>query len=736
MSDEALVSLDRFEALRSLAAALAGALAPDDVARAVAEHSLPLTGARGGFVAVTDEDGRELEVVRALGPHEAPASGCRFPVGAGVPTAEAVRSGELVWVASVEERIQRYPAWNAGRWSGYAAWAAAPLQTGDRVLGALLFCFATPMRFDDDKRGLIRTVATMCAQAMDRALLYNAERMARARAEDAERRLWFLAEASRLLSGSLDYLTVLQSLARLALPYLAECCAVDLHEEGTLRRVAFEHVDGEKARRGWELSRRFPVSLEDAHGVAHVYRTQEPQLVPRLDEVDLMGKLRDPQQLEMVRELEVRSLVAVPIRTQNRVLGVLTWASGPSGRNYDAADLSLAEEMGIRAALAIDNARHYMQEAQARQEADRAFAAARQADQRKDEFLAMLGHELRNPLAPIHTAVELLKMRGRDDRELPIIERQVRHLARLVDDLMDVSRVTRGKIALEREPLDLRQVMSRAVEMASPLYEQKGQHLQLLLPETPVPVEGDAIRLAQVTANLLTNAAKYTPAGGHVALKLGCEAGQAVIVVSDDGMGISPALLPTIFDLFVQGPRSVDRAQGGLGIGLTLVKSLVELHGGTVEARSGGSGMGSDFVVRLPLGSDLPAHAPSPPPPPVEARRKRVLIVDDNADALELLSTILGDVGYTVHCAVDAVEALRAIDDFQPHVALLDIGLPVMDGYELAARLRERTEPPRLVAITGYGQTSDRTRSDRAGFVAHLTKPVDLDLLIAAIEGR
>jgi CheY-like chemotaxis protein len=296
--------------------------------------------------------------------------------------------------------------------------------------------------------------------------------------------------------------------------------------------------------------------------------------------------------------------------------------------------------------------------------------------------------------------------------------------------------VTRGKIALERESLDLRQVVSRAVEMASPLYEQKGQHLQLLLPETPVPVDGDAIRLAQVTANLLTNAAKYTPAGGHVALKLGCEAGQAVIVVSDDGIGISPPLLPTIFDLFVQGPRSVDRAQGGLGIGLTLVKSLVELHGGSVEARSGGSGMGSDFVVRLPLGSELPAYTPSAPPPPVEARRKRVLIVDDNADALELLSTILGDVGYTVRCAVDAVEALHAMDDFEPHVALLDIGLPVMDGYELAMRLRERNQPPRLVAITGYGQTGDRARSDRAGFAAHLTKPVDLDLLVAAIEGQ
>jgi signal transduction histidine kinase len=421
---------------------------------------------------------------------------------------------------------------------------------------------------------------------------------------------------------------------------------------------------------------------------------------------------------------------------QERTLGVLSWSTRPSGRIYDAADLALAEEMGLRAALAIENARQHMLEQQARRDADRAVAAAQETDRRKDEFLAMLGHELRNPLAPIYTAVQLMKMRGRTDRELPIIERQVRHMARLVDDLMDVARVARGKIALHKEPLDLRAVVTRAMEMTSPLFDNKGHHVNLMLPEEAVSVDGDPVRLAQVVANLLTNAARYTPGGGHITVKLGVDGAQAVVAVSDDGIGISPTLLPSIFDLFVQGPRTLDRAEGGLGIGLTLVKSLVERHGGSVEARSGGSGMGSDFFVRLPLlTTTAEAAVVAAPPPDVADRSKRILVVDDNADALELLATILEDVGYTVLRAADAVEALRGIDAFDPHVALLDIGLPVMDGYELAARLRSRAKVPRLVAITGYGQDADRARSDRAGFAAHLTKPVDLELLISAIEG-
>jgi PAS domain S-box-containing protein len=360
------------------------------------------------------------------------------------------------------------------------------------------------------------------------------------------------------------------------------------------------------------------------------------------------------------------------------------------------------------------------------------------ASRAKDEFLAMLGHELRNPLSPIVTALQLMRLHG--DRTMSkaqeVIERQVDHLVRLVDDLLDISRITRGKVELRKEHVELAEVCNKAVEMASVLLKQRKHTLAIDVPVRGLRWEGDPVRLAQVVANLLTNAARYTEVGGHIVLAAHRDADEVVIRVVDDGIGIDAEMLPRIFDLFVQGKRSSDRAEGGLGLGLALVKNLVAMHGGSVVAQSEGVGRGSEFVIRLPaapsgeLARETSAPARSAQPAPA-VTPKRVLVVDDNVDAADLLSDILRNAGHDVRVANDPLTALSTADEFRPDVAVLDIGLPVMDGYELATRMRASPAGVncRLIALTGYGQDHDHARSSDAGFSIHLVKPVDLDRL-------
>ncbi|HZP89095.1 MAG TPA: ATP-binding protein [Burkholderiales bacterium] len=359
------------------------------------------------------------------------------------------------------------------------------------------------------------------------------------------------------------------------------------------------------------------------------------------------------------------------------------------------------------------------------------------ADRRKDEFLAMLAHELRNPLAPIRNATELLRRlevgEARSRQALDVLARQTSHLARLVDDLLDVSRVTQGKITLDRSPVQLADVLQAGVEMMRPQIDAKHQDLTVVLPHEPLTVDGDAVRLIQVVGNLLSNAAKFTEEGGKIVLTLARLDGRARIRVQDDGMGIPADLLPHVFDLFTQADRGLDRAEGGLGIGLSLVKSLVELHGGRVAVRSAGPGLGSTFDVELPLCT--PAQTAKAETPSVESAARRVLVVDDNVDSAQSLATLLELQGHAVRYAYDGHAALEAAAQFRPQIVLLDIGLPGMDGFEVARRLRANVETAgaALVALTGYGQAEDRVRSKAAGFDHHLTKPVDLGELTSLI---
>jgi signal transduction histidine kinase/ActR/RegA family two-component response regulator len=372
-------------------------------------------------------------------------------------------------------------------------------------------------------------------------------------------------------------------------------------------------------------------------------------------------------------------------------------------------------------------------------ERERSEQVLREADRRKDEFLAILAHELRNPLAPIRNSVHILRATSRSEPVVEhvgeVIERQVNQMVRLVDDLLEVSRITRGTIDLRREEVDLAGTLASAVETSMPLIEQGGQRLAVALPAEPLTVAGDSVRLTQVFANLLNNAAKYTAAGGEIELRAERAGDSIEVAVRDTGRGIPAEMLPRVFEMFAQVDRSPDRVRGGLGIGLTLVKRLVEMHGGSVEARSEGLGKGSEFVVRLPLaaaGSQSAAGAAAKRTRSAVLAARRILVVDDNRDAASSLGMLLELRGAEVLVVHDGPAALKALATHQPSVVLLDIGMPGMDGYEVARRIRQQPEhrDVTLIALTGWGQEEDRQRSRAAGFDYHLTKPAD----VAALE--
>jgi signal transduction histidine kinase/ActR/RegA family two-component response regulator len=370
----------------------------------------------------------------------------------------------------------------------------------------------------------------------------------------------------------------------------------------------------------------------------------------------------------------------------------------------------------------------------------RSETALRVADQRKDEFLATLGHELRNPLAPMQAGLQLLKLGNLSDprcvRAVEVMGRLLQHLVRLVDDLLEVSRITRGLVEIRRAPVDLNAVVRTAIETGRPLVDVNKQELTIDLPPEPLCVSGDQDRLTQVFANLLNNASKYTDTGGHIAVSAASVDGWAEVSVRDDGIGIPASRLTTVFDMFTQVDRSDRRAQGGLGIGLTLVRSLVSMHGGEVEARSDGPNMGSEFIVRLPrvaarTDEQLPDSRTDRFPP------CRILIVDDNHDAAETLGMLLSELGATIDVAHNGPDALRALETFAPHAVLLDIGMPGMDGYEVSRHVRSSNHKDvLLIALTGWGQLDDRERSKRAGFDHHLVKPPDIDRLRSILVAR
>jgi signal transduction histidine kinase/DNA-binding response OmpR family regulator len=403
--------------------------------------------------------------------------------------------------------------------------------------------------------------------------------------------LQFLADASRVLAELEDVPTTLDKVARLSVPRFADWCAVDmLAEDGSLRRLAVAHVDPAKVELARDMQRRYPPDPNAPQGVWSVLRSGQPELLSEITDEILVERIKDPQRLSAARRLGVKSYMGVPLQVRGETLGVITFASAESGRRYSSADLAVAQDLAHRAGVATENARLY--------------AELRKADRLKDEFLAMLAHELRNPLSPICNALHIMKQPSATpavvERVRAMAERQAQHMTRLLDDLMDVSRISRGLIELRKEIVDVVAVIRRCAEGVQPLIAERGHHLDLYLPVAGLWVDADPHRLEQVIANLLNNAAKYTNPGGRIEVSATQDDGNVLLSVRDTGIGIASDMLPRVFDLFVQAERPSDRSQGGVGIGLTLVKRLVEMHGGKVEATSPGLGRGSEFKVRLP----------------------------------------------------------------------------------------------------------------------------------------
>jgi len=491
---------------------------------------------------------------------------------------------------------------------------------------------------------------------------------------------------------------------------------------------------------GGETWRRFLQSIRSA-GVHHG-RVAFPTLDRVVDATAVAspgaalvlvgGAMRD----DCTSALEaVLPLIASTIRAEQAAV---------SARGELLAAQAYAREAEILA-RALDSARAEVEGALHQLEAQsHALNAARtkaeEATRAKDEFLAMLGHELRNPLSPILTALQLMRLKNQISPEFEVIERQVANVMRLVDDLLDVSRITRGKIELRKRDVDLAEVVARAIEMVSPALDRKHQRLHIDMPNSGLVINADPARIAQVISNLLNNASKYSDEGSVITLRAGTDATTAVIRVQDEGMGLAPDMLERVFDLFEQHPQALDRSAGGLGLGLAIVRSLVRMHGGRVWASSEGSGRGSAFVVELPLVAGDPDKAGAVPVPTAVAealprgRGERVLIVDDNDDAGRLLHEALTSLGYDVRTAVDGPTALRIAEEFNPVIGVLDIGLPGMDGYALARHLQVGRDI-RLIAVTGYGQPSDFDRSRAVGFEAHLVKPITLDELARVLDG-
>ena len=567
-------------------------------------------------------------------------------------------------------------------------------------------------------------------QQSDQRIALAREQAARTAAEDAVRRSAFLAEGGRLLTSTLDAEALARDLTGFSVPFLGLFCAialVDEHQRVTRAELAWSDPETSTGRRALSVRRIIEPAIFSA--IERAVATCRREVVE--------GPLADPagvrvERLDSNREEQIplafrpQSMSIHPLVGRGRTLGVLVVALAPPRERFTPTEMALAEELAGRVGIALDNARLYLQ--------------VRDNDRRKDEFLAMLAHELRSPLAPIRNAIEVLRMGGSAER-LPwardVIDRQSRQLMRIVDDLLDVSRITSGKIQLKTEDIELGTVLASAVETSRPLIEERRHELTVTPPSRPMYVRGDFARIAQVIANLLNNAAKYTPPGGKVSIAASEEKNHVVFKVSDTGLGIPAPMLDGIFDLFTQLETTLDRAQGGLGIGLTLVKRLVEAQGGRVQAFSAGVNQGSEFTVWLPLVSSA-ARPVAAREAPRKVESRRILIVEDHADTAQTLATLVSLDGHEVKLARDGFQAIEVAPGFRPDVMLIDIGLPGMDGFEIARRMRQLDcgRGCLLVAVTGYGQERDRRQALEAGFDHHLVKPVNVQVLAEVIGSR
>ena len=542
------------------------------------------------------------------------------------------------------------------------------------------------------------------------------EQAARSMAEESQRRASFLAEATQVMASSLDVDTILKGASSLVVPYLADYGAIALvNDDGTVRAQRSSSVAGWNPYMG-----------------THAASFDEKVAQLRSHAIDN----GTPESVKLADGGPGGEIHAFPLVTRGKARGALLLALGPSGRSLAGADLSLADSLAGRAASALENCMLYEE--------------IQRADQRKNEFLATLSHELRNPLAPMRAALHMLRGRAIDpDKSRSLLEtmdRQVAQMTRLVEDLLDISRITRGAIELRRETLEVGAEVRNAIESCQGQIEVGGHKIAVKLPKEPLYVVADRVRMQQILENLILNACKYTEHGGLIEVSAESTIAEAVIRVTDNGIGIAPEKLSQVWELFVQVDESPERIRKGLGIGLALVRDLVRRHGGTVEAASEGLGSGSTFTVHLPraVRVDIPREKAAPQPaaqPAAEVAGRRVLIVDDNVDACETLAMMLELLGQETRQAHEGTGALKAALEYKPELIFMDIGLPGLTGHEIVERMRGELgmKDTYIVALSGYGTEEDRRKSLVAGFDNHFVKPLDpssLPSVLAECERR
>jgi PAS domain S-box-containing protein len=642
-------------------------------------------------------------------------------------------------VANVGDQPMLKEQHDAYRDEGIASMLIVPMRVGQESAGTLVFYYRTAREFSPVDLQTGQALANLASAAMTTAALYEQERVQIEAAESARRQAAFLAEVGAVLSKSLDYEQTLATVAQLAVPEIADWCAVDIVDQsGEIRRLVVEHVDPAKVEYARELQQKYPPIRNAVDGAHQVIRTGKPVLVKSISPELLKERVKDEERLRIVQALGLTSYMAVPIVSPAGALGAMSFVLAESGRHYTERDLAFAQDVAGRAALAIDNAFAYQR--------------AHTANRLKDEFLATLSHELRTPLNAILGYAQMLNLGALRDghgRALAVITRNADALRQIIDDVLDVSRITSGKLRLAVRPIDVLDVLQNAVATMQPAADAKGVSLRLTFaPNLPL-ISGDPDRLQQVFWNLLSNAVKFSTRGGHIWVSAEQSDDLVEIMVKDDGQGIDPKFVPHLFERFRQADSRFSREHGGLGLGLAIVRELVELHGGSVSAESEGFGSGATFRVQLPAG--LPAREVRPVPQDsgrvvpalVEGgltavlKDARILAVDDQEDARDLLRLILENAGAEVTTASSAAEVLDLLGRTTYDALIADLGMPQMDGLELIRRVRQTLPAPAnelpAAALTAYARSDDRISAVASGFQMHLAKPVNPTELVVAI---
>lgn len=722
----------RLLALQKMMAELCNATNQIAVAEIIVDHLAAILTNSRPLVAIVSADNDRVEYVRDVGTQ--PRMAHRFevlPLSAAAPITDAIRTQKVIIVEGSDQILQRYPDLPRSDSDGEVGTIfALPFVVDGQAIGGLAVRFGSTQTRPIEDYDFILHVARTCSQSLERARLRDVERLARAEVDAERRRLRLLAKASAVLNASLDASAIADALAHVIVPNFANFCVIHRqHHDGSIRFKTL-HNDPDKD----SMLREFveTTSFWSGRFIQHSISLGKTVFLDNVEEQLFSNPTSKEEQrhLELLRALDIRSTISTPLIACGEHVG--SFSVGTSSVRFQQSDVVFVEEIAQRTAMVLYNARLYHE--------------AQEASRVKDEFLGVVSHELRTPLNAILGWARMLRTgavrEGAQPRALEAIERNASHQARLIDDLLDASRITAGKLRLDATIVELGQVVESAVQSVLPGATAKGIRVQTECESLSLPVFADANRLQQIVWNLLSNALKFTPKDGAIDVIVRREGDEAVMRIVDNGRGIRSDLIPHIFERFRQGDGTLTRNSGGLGLGLSIVRHLVEAHGGTVVAESGGPDLGSTFTVRLPI-SRPKTITPANPivATPKHDMRKLVglgiLVIDDEPDAREILEEVLTQAGATVKLAADAADALRILSDFVPDLIISDLAMPGEDGLSLMRKIRART-PDRVasvpaIALTAYTRTEDRVQALNAGFQLHVPKPVDPSELVATV---